>query len=108
MKVKCSVVIPTYFPGNIIKNLLNTIPDVEEILILDNGNDEELKNLLVQEFNFKGNVIFDSTKPDGQYKKPSDNSKIKELLPDFKYTSFEKGIKETVNWFIENYEKARK
>ena len=51
MKVKCSVVIPTYFPGNIIKNLLNTIPDVEEILILDNGNDEELKNLLVQEFN---------------------------------------------------------
>ena len=69
---------------------------------------KDLVDLLVQEFNFKGNVIFDSTKPDGQYKKPSDNSKIKELIPDFKYTSFEKGIKETVNWFIENYEKARK
>ena len=69
---------------------------------------KDLVDLLVQEFNFKGNVIFDSTKPDGQYKKPSDNSKIKELMPNFKYTSFEKGIKETVNWFIENYEKARK
>ena len=69
---------------------------------------KDLVDLLVQEFNFKGNVIFDSTKPDGQYKKPSDNSKIKELLPNFEYTPFEKGIKETVNWFIENYENARK
>jgi GDP-L-fucose synthase len=64
--------------------------------------------LLVDEFKFKGKVIFDSTKPDGQFKKPSDNSKIKELIPDFKYTPFEQGIKETVNWFIENYETARK
>jgi len=29
-------------------------------------------------------------------------------MPDFKYTPFEKGIKETVNWFKENYEDARK
>ena len=69
---------------------------------------EYLVDLLVQEFNFKGNVIFDSTKPDGQYKKTSDNSKIKELMPDFKYTPFEKGIKKTINWFIKNYERARK
>ena len=33
---------------------------------------------------------------------------IKELMPDFEYTPFEQGIKETVNWFIENYENARK
>ena len=29
-------------------------------------------------------------------------------MPDFEYTPFEKGIKETVNWFIENYDEARK
>ena len=29
-------------------------------------------------------------------------------MPDFEYTPFEKGIKETVSWFIENYESARK
>jgi GDP-L-fucose synthase len=74
----------------------------EEILIKD------LVGLLVDEFKFKGKVIFDKTKPDGQLRKPSDNSKIKELMPDFKYTPFEKGIKETVNWFIENYDEARK
>jgi GDP-L-fucose synthase len=68
----------------------------------------ELVDLLVKEFNFKGNVIFDKSKPDGQFRKPSDNSKLKSYLPDFKFTPIEEGIKETVNWFIENYEKARK
>ena len=74
----------------------------EEISIKD------LVGLLVDEFKFKGKVIFDKTKPDGQLRKPSDNSKIKELLPNFEYTPFEQGIKETVNWFIENYDEARK
>jgi GDP-L-fucose synthase len=74
----------------------------EEISIKD------LVGLLVDEFKFKGKVVFDKTKPDGQLRKPSDNSKIKELLPNFEYTPFEQGIKETVNWFIENYDKARK
>ncbi len=69
---------------------------------------KELVGILVDEFKFKGKVIFDKTKPDGQLRKPSDNSKIKELLPDFEYTPFEQGIKETVNWFIENYNEARK
>jgi GDP-L-fucose synthase len=69
---------------------------------------KDLVGMLVDEFKFKDKVIFDETKPDGQYRKPSDNSKIKELLPDFEYTPFEQGIKETVNWFKENYENARK
>jgi len=83
----------------------------EEPLIISGDEEvsiQDLVEILVDEFNFKGKVIFDKSKPDGQYKKPSDNSKIKELLPDFNYTSFEKGIKETVNWFKENYENARK
>ena len=69
---------------------------------------KDLVSILVDEFKFKGKVIFDTTKPDGQLRKLSDNSKIKELLPNFEYTPFEQGVKETVNWFIENYEIARK
>jgi GDP-L-fucose synthase len=82
-----------------------------EPIIFTNSNEisiMDLVDLLVKEFNFKGNVIFDSTKPDGQFRKPSDNSKLKSYLPDFKFTPIEIGIKETVNWFIENYEKSRK
>ena len=73
-----------------------------EITIID------LVDLLVKEFNFKGKVIFDKSKSDGQYRKPSDNSKLKSFLPDFNFTPIEKGVKETVNWFIENYDKTRK
>jgi len=73
-----------------------------EISIMD------LVDLLVKEFNFKGKVIFDKSKPDGQYRKPSDNNKLKSYLPDFNFTPIEEGVKETVNWFIKNYEKTRK
>lgn len=74
----------------------------QEISIMD------LVDLLVKEFNFKGKVKFDSTKPDGQFRKPSDNSKLKSYLPDFNFTSIEDGLKETVSWFLKNYEKIRK
>ena len=40
--------------------------------------------------------------------KPSDNSKIRNYLPDFKFTPIEEGIKETVKWFEENYNNIRK
>jgi len=69
---------------------------------------KDMVDLLIQEFNFKGKVIFDKDKPEGQFRKPSDNSKLKSYLPDFEFTPFEQGIKETVKWFIENYETARK
>lgn len=37
-----SIVIPTFYPGDIIKNCLKSLPDNKEILIIDNGNDKKL------------------------------------------------------------------
>jgi GDP-L-fucose synthase len=82
-----------------------------EPIIFSNSNEisiKDLVDLLVNEFNFKGKVIFDKTKPDGQFRKPSDNSKLKLYLPNFEFTPIEQGLKETINWFIENYDKTRK
>jgi len=82
-----------------------------EPIIFSNSTEisiKDLVDLLINEFNFKGKVIFDKTKPDGQFRKPSDNSKLKTYLPNFEFTPIEKGLKETINWFIENYEKSRK
>jgi GDP-L-fucose synthase len=82
-----------------------------EPIIFSNSNEisiKDLVDLLVNEFNFKGKVIFDKTKPDGQFRKPSDNSKLKSYLPNFEFTPIEQGLKETINWFIENYENTRK
>ena len=82
-----------------------------EPIIFSNSNEisiKDLVDLLVNEFNFKGKVIFDKTKPDGQFRKPSDNLKLKSYLPNFEFTPIEQGLKETINWFIENYENTRK
>jgi GDP-L-fucose synthase len=68
----------------------------------------DVVDVLVQIFNFKGNVIFDATKPEGQYRRPSDNSKILNCMPNFTFTPFEDAMKESVEWFISNYESARK
>lgn len=68
----------------------------------------DLVDLIVSGFNFKGKVIFDTDKPDGQYRKPSDNSKLKKYLPNFEFTTVEVGVQKTIEWFIENYEGARK
>ena len=43
-------------------------------------------NLFVEAMNFEGNVVFDSTKSDGQYKKTASNKKLKDLYPDFAFT----------------------
>ena len=64
---------------------------------------KEVVDIIIENMNYKGNVIFDTTKPDGQFRKPSDNTKIKNCLPDYEFTSFEYGIKETIKWFEDNY-----
>ena len=53
-------------------------------------------------------IKYDLTKPDGQFRKPSDNTKLFSYLPNFKFTSVEDGLKETVDWFIKNYKNIRK
>ena len=85
--------------------------DGEDPLILSTSDEisiEHLVDLLVKEFKFTGKVKFDRSKPDGQYRKPSDNSLIKSLVPTFEFTPIEEGIKETVEWFKENYDTARR
>lgn len=69
---------------------------------------KEVVNVITELMNFKGDVIFDSSKPDGQFRKPSDNSKIKNYLPNFKFTPFYDGLKETIEFFENNYSIVRK
>jgi GDP-L-fucose synthase len=40
-------------------------------------------------------IIWDSTKPDGQYRKDVSNAKMLHLLPNFEFTSLEEGVKRT-------------
>jgi GDP-L-fucose synthase len=50
----------------------------------------------------------DETMSDGQFKKTASNQKLRKYLPDFRFTPFKEGVKETIKWFHENYDSARK
>ncbi len=56
----------------------------------------------------QGEIIFDKTKADGQYKKTASNLKLRAYLPDFKFTPMATAIRETTAWFKENYDTARR
>jgi GDP-L-fucose synthase len=68
----------------------------------------QLAESIAKAFEFKGKIVFDASKADGQFKKTASNAKLRTLLPDFKFTEFDEAIKESVKWFVDNYESARK
>jgi GDP-L-fucose synthase len=57
---------------------------------------------------FDGEVVFDTSKADGQFKKTADNKKLRKYRPDYQFTSIEEGVQKACDWFVENYETCRK
>jgi GDP-L-fucose synthase len=49
-------------------------------------------------------LIFDETKPRGQFRKPAKS----DIPKDYGYIDIEQGINETIDWFIKNYTTLRK
>ncbi|CAK8697960.1 GDP-L-fucose synthase-like [Clavelina lepadiformis] len=83
-----------------------------EPIILSVGEEEEISikeaaELVVKGFDFKGELIYDTTRSDGQYKKTASNEKLRKYLPEFKFTPIDQAIRETCQWFSSNYETAR-
>ncbi|EIM24304.1 NAD(P)-binding protein [Wallemia mellicola CBS 633.66] len=87
--------------------------DSIEPIILSVGEDEEVSikqvsDAIVEALQFDGEYTFDTTKSDGQYRKPASNNKLLTNIGDFKFTSFDIALRETVDWFIKNYNGIRK
>jgi GDP-L-fucose synthase len=90
--------------------LLDSYDDKEPI-ILSTSTEYSIKdiaNIVAKIMGYKKNIVWDTTKPSGQYRKPSDNSKLKSIIGDFKFTKLEDGLEETIEFFIKNYNKIRK
>lgn len=97
------------------KLMLWVLREYNEIdpIILSVGEEDEVSikeaaEMVVEAYNFKGEVIFDTSRADGQFKKTASNAKLRKYLPDFQFTDIRKGIKESVDWFVANYDTARK
>jgi GDP-L-fucose synthase len=80
-------------------------------VILSSGTEISIKDLayLIAEISdFKGGIKFDTNKPEGQFRKPSDNSAIKNMFSNFTFTPIEDGLRESIEWFKNNYPNLRK
>jgi GDP-L-fucose synthase len=84
----------------------------DSIILSPDEKDEvsigHIGNIVAECFNYKQRLTFNKNSSDGQYKKTADNSKLKKIYGDLNLVSIEKGIKESVDWFIKNYDKVRK
>jgi GDP-L-fucose synthase len=97
--------------SNICLQLLDCYEDTQPIIISNSDEEISIKKLvdiITNIFQFDGEVIYDKTKSDGQIKKNTDNSKLKSIIKNPNFTSIEDGLKITIDWFIANYDKARK
>ncbi|KAI0050319.1 NAD(P)-binding protein [Auriscalpium vulgare] len=90
---------------------LREYDDVEPV-ILSVGESEEISietvvKAIVKAVGFEGQYTFDISRADGQYRKPASNKKLISLHEDFEFTPFESALRDTVDWFLNNYDSAR-
>jgi len=95
--------------------LVWTLHNYDEIspIILSVGEEDEVSigevaKLVAEAMEFKGNLVFDTSKSDGQFKKTASNKKLMTLNPNFKFTPIKEAVKKSVDWFENNYATARK
>ena len=98
--------------ANLFMWVLENYDERESIILSVSEKDEktikDVAYLIKEKMGYNKEIVFDSSKEDGQYKKTADNTKLMKAIKDFKFTSIEEGISKTVDWFIENYENCRK
>ncbi|XP_078050198.1 GDP-L-fucose synthase-like protein [Augochlora pura] len=91
--------------------VLREYESVEPIILSVDESEEvtiaHVAEAIAQAFNFKGKIEYNLSAADGQYKKTASNAKLRKYLPDFKFTPFDQAIKESVDWYIANYNQAR-
>jgi len=69
---------------------------------------KDLVELITKLTGFKGKIIWDATKPDGQPRRCLDTKKAEKELGFRAKTLFEKGLKKTIEWYEEQKTKERK
>ena len=89
--------------------MLNNYEDEEPLIV---SSEEEysifdLVQILREEFDYNGEIIWDNTRSDGQIKKTISSEKLKSLYPSLNFRILRDGLKETIKWFInsQNYRK---
>jgi GDP-L-fucose synthase len=68
---------------------------------------KELNETIAKLVGYEGEIVWDTTRPDGQPKRFYDMSKFKETFGYVPNTTLEDGLKQTIDWYTINKETAR-
>ncbi len=63
----------------------------------------ELLDIIQSHFHFNGEICYDPSKSDGAPKKVMDDRKFRKVFPDFVFTPFEEGIRNTITYYESIY-----
>jgi len=66
---------------------------------------KDLVQMIADLMGFEGELVWDSTKPDGQPRRMLDVSRAEELFGFKARTRFEDGLRRTIDWFMDNRDK---
>jgi GDP-L-fucose synthase len=81
------------------------------ILAADSENEISIADaarLVADAVGFKGQIVFERTKADGQFQKTCSNARLRSIRPSFEFTPIRQAVTEAVAWFVEKYETCRK
>jgi len=65
----------------------------------------QLASMIASHVGYRGGIVYDTTKPDGALRKTGDTTKMKAALNWEPPTSLGAGIRRTLDWLIDNYDK---
>jgi len=101
------------YSGDLARILLFVMEAYDGDIPLNVGNTQEISikevaYLISDLINFKGDIVWDTSKPAGQHRKPSDNSNFLKLgWKKSDYSNFKDSLSKVCEWFIMNYPEAR-
>jgi GDP-L-fucose synthase len=99
--------------SRIILEFVNNDLDQNEISIIASPPESHeisirnLINLICKISKFDGDIIYDMSYSDGQFKKTTNDDELKRYLPNFNFTPLEEGISNTIEYFKQNHDKLR-
>jgi len=87
---------------------LDSIPDRLTVAGDEQYSIRDMVGFLVEAADFKGEVVYDDDKPNGQRNRQSDLTRLNDLIPDFSRTPIKRAVKLSYDWFAASYPKVRK
>jgi len=68
----------------------------------------QLAKIIQKKIDFKGEIVWNLNKPEGQKVKIYSIKKLKSLKKNLNFTSLDEGLNKTISWFVDNYSKKNK